>query len=164
MLLHFISDLLRDPALQRQFSRDPEETMRKAGLSEPQREALHRGQLDPVMTMLRAELSTLELFAVVWVKAVVQVGSTQPGAGAPGSTVSLRVLGDFFTTGSFAAVKLEGADLPATTRTVENPGQRGSVLTCALNIPANTPMGVYDVVVVNPDGHYGVLPKAFRVE
>lgn len=164
MLLHFISDLIRNPDLQRQFSRDPEDSMRRAGLSEPQREALHKGQLEPVMKHLRAELASLELFAVVWVKAVVQVGSTQPGTGSPGSTLALQVLGDFFTTGAFAVIKLEGADLPAVTRSVDNPGQRGSVLSCSLDVPANTPMGVYDVVVVNPDGHYGVLPNAFRIE
>ncbi|AKJ06473.1 hypothetical protein ATI61_105542 [Archangium gephyra] len=164
MLLHFISDLIRNPELQRQFSKDPDGTMVKANLSEAQREALNKGQLEPVMKLLKTELASLELFAVVWVKAVVQVNSATPDTGSSGNTVQLRVEGDFFTTGTFAALKLSGMDLPAVTQSVENPGGRGSVLNCMLNLPANAPIGVYDLAVVNPDGHYGVLPQAFTIE
>jgi hypothetical protein len=163
MLLHFISDLIRNPELQRQFSKDPDGTMMAAHLSEAQREALNKGQLQSVMKLLEKELASLELFAVVWVKAVVQVNSATPDTGSSGNTVQLRIAGDFFTTGTFAAIKLSGMDLPAVTQSVENPGGRGSVLTCTLNIPSNAPIGVYDVAVVNPDGHYGILPQAFTI-
>jgi hypothetical protein len=115
------------------------------------------------MKLLEKELASLELFAVVWVKAVVQVNSATPDMGSSGNTVQLRIAGDFFTTGTFAAIKLSGMDLPAVTQSVENPGGRGSVLTCTLNIPSNAPLGVYDVAVVNPDGHYGLLPQAFTI-
>ncbi len=164
MLLHFISDLIRDPELQRQFSKDPNGTMVKANLSEQQREVLNDGQLEPVMKQLKAELSSLEMFAVVWVKAVVQVDSVTPSTGSSGDTVQLSIKGDFFTTGAFAALKLRGKDLTAVTQEVENPGARGSVLTCTLNIPSNAPIGVYDLAVVNPDGHYGILPQAFTID
>ncbi|MFE8601465.1 hypothetical protein [Archangium violaceum] len=164
MLLHFISDLLRNPELQRQFSKDPDGAMAKANLSEAQREALHKGQLESVMKLLKTELASLEMFAVVWVKAVVQVNSATPSTGSCGNTVQLSVAGDFFTTGTFASLKMSGMDVPAMTQSVENPGCRGSVLHCTLNLPSNAPIGVYDLAVVNPDGHYGILPQAFTID
>ncbi|WPB79629.1 hypothetical protein KYC5002_10790 [Archangium violaceum] len=164
MLLHFISDLLRNPELQRQFSKDPDGAMAKAKLSEAQREALHKGQLESVMKLLKTELASLEMFAVVWVKAVVQVNSATPSTGSCGNTVQLSVAGDFFTTGTFASLKMSGMDVPAMTQSVENPGCRGSVLHCTLNLPSNAPIGVYDLAVVNPDGHYGILPQAFTID
>ncbi|WP_257459964.1 hypothetical protein [Archangium lipolyticum] len=163
MLLHFISDLLRNPGLQREFSKAPKATMAKAGLSEQQQEALHKGDLNTVTELIRTELSSVELFAAVWVKAVVEIASVGPIQASPGEKIQLTVKGDFFSQGAVAVLKMDNMDLPAATATIHNAGNRGSSLTGTVQIPSNAPVGVYSVVVVNPDGYYGLKENAFTV-
>jgi hypothetical protein len=163
MLLHFISDLLRTPALQREFSKDPKATMTKAGLSEQQQEALHKGDLHTVTELLRMELSSVELFAAVWVKSVVEIVSVGPAQASPGDKLQLTVKGDFFSQGAVAVLKLGSLDFPAATLTIQNAGNRGSTLTGTVQLPSNAPVGVYSLAVVNPDGYYGLKDNVFTV-
>ncbi|QRK10937.1 hypothetical protein JQX13_13190 [Archangium violaceum] len=163
MLLHFISDLLRNPELQRKFTKNPKGMMEEAGLTPAQLEALHAGSLDKVIEHLRLELSHVELFAAVWVKSVVEISSVTPDPVETGTSVQLQISGDFFALGSMAVLKQGTVELPGQTLNVVNAGNRGSRLTAQVQIPSNVPLGAYSVLVANPDGHYGSKDNALTI-
>jgi hypothetical protein len=163
VLLHFISDLLRNPDIQKEFSKDPKMAMTRAGLSAQQQDAVQNGQLDKVVEHLRGELSSVELFAAVWIKAGVDVESVSPNLGATSSQVQLTIQGNFFALGALAALQQGTLNVPIRTVSVQNAGKRGSSLVGIVDIPSNVPLGAYAVAVANPDGHYGIKENAFTI-
>ena len=89
------------------------------------------------------------------------VGSITPADGVRGTTVTVTNLaGTGFLTG--ATVRLNRTDsipIAATGVVVVSPTQ----ITCTLGLPSGSTVGMWDVVVTNPDLKNGTLPNGFAV-
>lgn len=89
------------------------------------------------------------------------VGSITPADGVRGTTVTVTDLaGTGFLTG--ATVRLNRTDstpIPATGVVVVSPTR----ITCTLGLPSGSTVGMWDVIVTNPDLQNGTLPNGFAV-
>jgi hypothetical protein len=87
------------------------------------------------------------------------VGMSVPNHGAQGSTVPAAIQGDNFQTG--ATVMLARVSQPNITGDVTNVDLH--VISVNFNLPANAVVGLWSIIVTNPDGQQGVLYNGFNI-
>ena len=90
----------------------------------------------------------------------ITVTGITPNSGAVGSTASITNLaGTGFQTGATVQLTKGAASIPATSINVASPRK----IKCNFAIPSNAVLGMYTVVVKNPDGTSAQLTKGFTV-
>jgi hypothetical protein len=89
------------------------------------------------------------------------VGGITPADGVRGTTVTVTNLaGTGFLSGAMVRLnRTDSSPVPATGVVVVSPTQ----ITCNLGLPSGTTVGMWDVVVTNPDMQNGTLPNGFTV-
>jgi len=88
------------------------------------------------------------------------VGMSVPNHGAQGSTVPAAIQGDNFQTG--ATVMLARVSQPNITGDVTSV-PNSHVISVNFNLPANAVVGLWSIIVTNPDGQQGVLYNGFNI-
>ena len=89
------------------------------------------------------------------------ISRIQPSSGRLGTTVTVTNLaGTNFVTGAQVQLRKSGAPTIEATNEVVVSSLK---ITGKIPIPSTATKGVYDVVVINPDGKSGIKPSAFRI-
>jgi hypothetical protein len=83
--------------------------------------------------------------------------SVSPGQGPNDSPVTLDILGANFAPEITASLRLDDTDVPLWDLVFVNSTRLRAL------VPVSTAMGLYDLVVINPDSQSAVLPGAYQV-
>jgi hypothetical protein len=163
MLIHFISDLLRNPQSQSAFTRDPGLAMSAAGLSEVAKAAVLSRDRATIASALHMELEAIDTSRVIfWPAPKVTVQSVQPGQGRRGTSVELTVTGLWFDV--TATCQLVLGDLKIDGKVLSVSGEENTVLKASFELSASAWPGSYGVRVANSAENSDMLPNAFSVE
>ena len=90
-----------------------------------------------------------------------EIGGIEPGTGKAGTDVPItNLIGSGFQLNSTVFLVLGADKIEAEDVNVVLPTK----ITCLFRLPANATAGDWNVVVINPDGQKGTLPKAFKID
>ncbi|WP_257448419.1 IPT/TIG domain-containing protein [Archangium lipolyticum] len=160
MLIHLLSDYIRNPDVRRQFSDNPDELCAKYGIPPESLKQLQSGNVAGMLKHLAEELSNHALLGqgrrvFFWGGADITVTGVSPDTGKVNTRVHVTISGTNFPTDAEVTLQKPGVTLQA--KSVK------SVSTTELEaIVMASEAGSYDVVVKNPTtGTSGTKSQGF---
>ncbi|MBU2552801.1 MAG: T9SS type A sorting domain-containing protein, partial [Proteobacteria bacterium] len=111
-------------------------------------------QTNPIVvitaTGIASGIQAITVFTIVFPPCISNIS---PNVGTRGATLSLIITGSHFQTGATATMKMNDQQLVGTTTVVD---------TTTINVTFTlTTVGIWDVVVTNPDGQFTTMTEAF---
>lgn len=162
MLIHLLSDYIKDPKVRKQFSDKPEATLEKYGLPREFVKLLQSGNKDVVVKRLTDELNAQSsgketLHVLFWGGADITVSSISPDAAKVNAVVDATISGANFPTDAQVVLQRPGTIVPAKSVKFVS----STKLEATLQV---SQAGTYDVVVKDPStGTFGTLVQGFTV-
>ena len=151
MLVTLIADLIRDPKLQEEFSRNPEAFMDRVGLEAQSRVALRSQDPERLAKALVRELRDVSAEVMSWATpGDAEVGSVEPRSAHRGSTVRLIVRGRWFSENAACVLMRENKELPVSDGLVMGSNTNNSTFHGTLKLGPDADIGEYTVHVRNP--------------
>lgn len=160
MLIHLLSDYIKDPKVRKQFSDKPEATLEKYGLPREFVKLMQAGNKDLVVKRLTDELHAhvqkeKPMRVMLWGGPDITVSSISPPQGKVNTPVDVTISGANFP--ADATVVLQQPGLSVDAKSVKFVSQ--TELRATVQVPQ---AGTYDVVVKNPStGIFGTLFQGF---
>ncbi|PTL79158.1 hypothetical protein [Vitiosangium sp. GDMCC 1.1324] len=163
MLLHLLSDFLRNPALRERFESDPDGVLEEYGVSEEGIASLQRHDFDGVLKLLGEELRSVpfegERNQRFWGRADLKLQSLERHEAVVNEPTRITLTGEGFREGTQLVLQTPSCSVQGTGIQVRREPTGRSTLTALVQVPAP---GTYDVVVLGAGG-MGTLPGAFTV-
>jgi hypothetical protein len=164
VLIHLLSDYIKDPKVRKQFSDKPEATLEKYGLPREFVKLLQSGNKDVVVKRITDELNfhaqsssqkETTLRVLFWGGADITVTSISPNEGKVNTPVDVTISGANFPTDAQVVLQRPGTSVEA----------KSVKFVSATKLQATVQVaqvGTYDVVVKDPStGTFGTLVQGF---
>lgn len=162
-VLHFLADLTRDPDAQAAFCENPGLVMRQANLTEAQQRLLASKDAAKIAAELARELTAfVSESRDPWPPDDPEVQSVAPTSGAAGSTVRVRVAGNFFRPEATCSLHRGQERIDGRAEGIQ--AGKDAWIDVAFDLPAGAAAGAWDVVIWNDQDHRKALAASFEIQ